>query len=139
MFCEFDSVRLLVHLFICSSICSSACPSVHLFVHLFLCSSIRSSVRPAVYSLVYLFICLTICSSVRPSALNVRFQNWLVTCLHDFRHKLRKVGRPNFLKKVPTVQESCEIPKKWPKIELLGVWQKSDSFVSTFLIWIWKY
>ena len=53
-------------------------------------------------------------------------------------HKVRKVTKPDFLKKIQAGQEGPESPENNLKMRFLGVGQKSNPFLCTFLYWHMK-
>ena len=55
-------------------------------------------------------------------------------------HKVRKLTKSDFWKKISAGQEGPKSPKKnGPKTRLWEFGQKSSAFISSFFILIWKY
>ena len=83
-----------------------------------------------------------LCLSVRPSVFNAESQDFRIgsSVFSDFFYlnKIRKLMRPDFWKKVPTVQEGPKSPINGPEMSFYmgrgGFWQKANPFICTFLL-----
>ena len=82
----------------------------------------------------------------RSPVCNLKSQKWIIIFSHFLHedsqidnHKVRKVTNPEFWKKVQSGQAGLISSKNGPKMSFLGFSQKSNPFIYTFLILIWKY
>ena len=78
----------------------------------------------------------SVCPSVLPQCkiAELAHQIFLIFLMKLESHEVSPITKPDFWKKFPSGQESPKSPQSGPKMRFLGLWEKSNSLICTFLL-----